>query len=365
MDVFEPETPIGEIGERALIRHLRSRIPGGPGIVVGVGDDSAVLETGALTLVTTDSLVESVHFLREWTPPRLVGRKVLTVNLSDIAAMAGAPRHATVSLCLPADTPLSFVDGLYDGLLERAAETGVSIVGGNLSATNGPIVIDVTLLGHGDRILRRAGAVPGDLAVVTGTLGAAAQGLRLLRRGARLNADGGLDSTGVWTESSAGAVLHCLRAQLDPNPPLAFARTLSEHDVAHAGIDISDGLSGDLLAICDESEVAAWVDAAKVPVDPHAAGLERARGAGDALGLALHGGEDYQMLLAVPPERLDALRDLAVIWDLPLAVVGEFTPGPPSVSLKSGETLSPLAPESHEHFRTRRRSGGGEAAQGA
>ncbi len=360
--MFDPDTPVSEIGERALIRHLRARVPSeGVGVVVGIGDDAAALEAGGLTLVTMDTLVESVHFLREWTPPRLVGRKALTVNLSDIAAMAGVPRHATVSLCLPGDTPLSFVDGLYDGLLERAAETGVNIVGGNLSATNGPIVIDVALVGHGDRILRRSGAQAGDIAVVTGTLGAAAQGLRLLRKGARMNAEGGLHSTGVWTESSSVAVLHCLRAQLDPNPPLAFARTLSEHDIVHAAIDVSDGLSGDLLAICEESGVAAWIDATKVPVDTRAAGLERARG-GDPLALALHGGEDYQMLLALPPDRLDSLRDLAVIWDLPLAVVGEFTPGPPEVSLKKGETLAPLAAESHEHFRARRRSGGVEGS---
>lgn len=348
--MFEPGTPIGEIGERALVRHLRSRIPSGPGVVVGVGDDAAVVETGALTLLTTDSLVEGVHFLREWTPPALLGRKALAVNLSDIAAMAGVPRHAAVSLCLRSDVAVDFVDGLYDGLLARAAETGVSVVGGNLAATTGPVVVDVVLLGHVDRVLRRSGAVAGDLAVVTGSLGAAAQGLRLLRQGARLDAEGCIASTGVWTESSVPAVIHCLRAQLDPSPPLAFGRILSEHDVVHAAIDISDGLSGDLLEVCLESDVSGWIDPAAVPVDKHAASLERSRG-GDALSLALHGGEDYQMLLAVPPDRLDALRDLAVVWDLPLAVVGEFAPGPPGISLKKGETLSELTPASHDHFR--------------
>ena len=119
---MEPQTPVGEIGERALIRHLRSRIPSGPGVIVGVGDDAAAVETGPLTLVTSDTLVEGIHFRREWSPPRLLGRKALSVNLSDVAAMAGLARYATVSLCLPPDIPLAFVDGLYDGLLERAAE---------------------------------------------------------------------------------------------------------------------------------------------------------------------------------------------------------------------------------------------------
>ena len=344
-----PETPIREIGERALVQLLRSRIPEGPGVVAGVGDDAAAVETSPLTLVTTDSLVEGVHFRRDWSPPRLLGRKALTVNLSDIAAMAGLPRYATVSLCLPPDTAFGFLDGLYDGLLERGAETGVHVVGGNLAASPGGIVIDVALLGQGDRVLRRSGAQPGDLVVVTGTLGAAAEGLRLLAQGARLGSEGQLEDTGMWTASSAAALSRCLRAQLDPVPPLAFARTLSENDVVHAAIDLSDGLSADLLRICEASGLAARVDAAAVPVDPLAAGLERARG-GDALALALHGGEDYELLLAVAPDRFDALRDLAVIWDLPLTVVGEFVAGEPRVLLTTGAGTEPLPPLAHEHF---------------
>ena len=350
--MIHAETPVSDIGERGLLRHIRSRIPAGPGVVIGIGDDAAAVETGSLTLVTTDCLVEGVHFRRDWCPPRLIGRKALSVNLSDIAAMAGVPRHATVSLCLPPSTPLSFVDGLYDGLLERSAETGVNIVGGNVSLNMGAVVVDVTLLGQGDRLLRRSGAKPGDLAVVTGTLGPAAAGLRLLTQGARLSADGVLAATGVWTESAAPALTHCLRAQLDPNPPLAFGRALAEHDLVHAAMDVSDGLSGDLREICVESDVSAWIDGDSLPVDPHVTTLERARG-GDAFALALHGGEDYQLLFAVARDRLDGLRDLAVIWDIPLSVVGEFAPGPPALLLKKGGTLLPLTAQSHDHFLNR------------
>lgn len=350
--LLQPETPLGEIGERELVRHLQSRIPLGPGVVVGVGDDAAVVELGPLTLVTADSLVEGVHFRREWSPPRLLGRKALSVNLSDIAAMAGVPRHATVSLCLPPETTLAFVDGLYDGLLERAAETGVNLVGGNLSASGNAIVVDVTLLGEAERIVRRSGARVGDLVVLTGYLGAAVAGLRLLLQGARLDEEGELVATGMWTETSAEAVAHCLRAHLDPRPPLTFARALSERDLVHAAIDVSDGLSGDLQQLCQASEVGATIDGAVVPVDRHAAGLERARG-GDALSLALNGGEDYELLLAVPPDGVGALRDLAVVWNLPLTVLGEFTTGP-EVLLKRGETVAPLPAAGHDHFRTLR-----------
>ncbi len=350
--MFEPDTPVGKVGERALVKHLRSRIPAGTGVVLGVGDDAAIVETQPLTLVTTDCLVEGVHFRREWTPPRLLGRKALTVNLSDIAAMAGTSRYATVSLCLPPDIQMQFIDGLYDGLLERCAEAGVSLVGGNISASWAELVVDITLLGSGepDRILKRSGALPGDLAVVTGHLGAAATGLRLLAQGARLSADGFLEGTGIWTESSGEAVTRCLRAQLDPSPPLALARVLAEQDLVHAAIDISDGLSGDLLQICSESGLQAILDPEMVPVDPLAAAIERARG-GDAHALALHGGEDYQFLFAIPPDHMEGLEDLAMVWDLPLTIVGEFTEGPPVVSVREGERIKPLEAQAHDHFR--------------
>lgn len=350
--MIDPATTIGEIGERALVRHLRSRLVVGEGVHLGAGDDAAAVESPGLTLFTTDCLVEGVHFRREWSPPTLVGRKALTINLSDVAAMAGVPRFATVSLCLPPELPFAFVDGLYDGLLERAAETGVSLVGGNVAAAP-CIVIDVALLGQTERLLTRSGAQPGDLVVVAGTVGAAAEGLKLLQQGVRLGADGQVESTGIWTESSIPAVGHCLRAQLDPAPPLAFARTLSEadkHDIAHAAIDLSDGLSGDLLALCELSGVAAWIDPEGVPVDPRVARIERAQGS-DPLPLALHGGEDYQMLLAVPEENLDRLKDLAVVWDLPITVVGRFIGGEPGVSLRKGDDFVPLIAKSYDHFR--------------
>lgn len=348
--MIDPEQAVGDVGERALLEHLRARIPAGEGVSVGLGDDAAAVQTGALTLVTTDVLVEDVHFVRAWTPARLLGRKALSVNLSDIAAMAGVPRYATVSLCLPRTLVAGFVDGLYDGLLERGAQTGVSLVGGNLSATAGPIVIDVTVLGHADRLLARTGARPGDRVVVTGTLGAAAAAIGLLRQGARLDDDGQLDDLGLWTASSAPAVTRCLRAQLDPEPPLAFARSLAEGDWVHAAMDLSDGLSGDLLSLCRESGVAACIEAAALPIDPAAAAVERARG-GDALRLALHGGEDYQLLLAVPPGELPALRERALMWNLPLADVGEFVDGEPHVMLHSAQGTLPLEPASHDHFR--------------
>ena len=345
-----PSTTLADIGEKELLGHLHRRIPAAPGVVVGVGDDAAAVEAGPFALLTTDSLVEDVHFCRGEAPPRLLGRKALTVNLSDVAAMGGIGRYATVSLCLPRDTLLAWVDSLYDGLLERAAETGVALVGGNVARTEGPIVVDVALVGDAGRLLLRTGARPGDRVVVTGRLGAAAEGVRLLAEGARLDEDGGLAASGVWTESSTAAVVACLRAQLDPRPPLALARSVAERGIARAGMDVSDGLSVDLLELCTRSGVAAVIDAAAVPVDLRAAGLERARG-GDALALALHGGEDYELLLAVDPGAVDDIGGLARVWGVEVAAVGEFVEGEPAVRLRDGEGERPLEPGGHDHFR--------------
>lgn len=341
---------LAEVGERELLRHIRGRLPQAGGVRVGPGDDAAAIELGPLALVTTDCLVEGVHFTRDGSPARLVGRKALAVNLSDVAAMGGIGRYATVSLLLPPDVKVGWVDGLYDGLLERAAEAGVAIVGGNLARSREGVSVDVTLLGDGGRLLLRSGARAGDQVVVTGTLGAAAEGVRLLQEGARLDEDGQLLATGLWTESSAAAVTACLRAQLDPRPPFAVARSIAERGLAHAGMDLSDGLSTDLLELCAHSGLAAVVDAAALPVDPKAAGLARAGGS-DPLELALHGGEDYQLLLAVAPDEVGEVRELARVFGVEVTAVGAFVEGEPAVSLRDGDGLRPLVPRGHDHFR--------------
>ncbi|MFN8092995.1 MAG: thiamine-phosphate kinase [Vicinamibacteria bacterium] len=347
---FDPTAPLGAVGEKSLLRRLEQRIPRAAGVVVGIGDDAAAVEIGPFALVTTDSLVEGVHFTREGAPPRLLGRKALTVNLSDVAAMGGVGRYATVSLCLPAGLEAGWVDALYDGILSRAAESGVVIVGGNVARGVDAIVVDVTLIGDAGRLLLRDGAQPGDRVVVTGALGAAAEGVALLAEGARLDEDGGLLTTGKWTDSSASAVLACLQAQLDPRPPFALARSIAERGIAHAGMDLSDGLSTDLAEMCRHAGLGAVIDAAALPVDPAVAVLERARG-GDAAALALHGGEDYQLLLAVSPKELDDVSDLARVWGIPVTAVGEFVAGEPGVLLRDAAGDRPLPPGGHDHFR--------------
>jgi thiamine-monophosphate kinase len=348
-DPLPPGATVGSAGERALLQRLRARIPPAAGVVVGPGDDAAVVRTRAETLVTTDTLVEGVHFRREWSSPRLVGRKALSVNLSDVAGMGGRGLYATVSLCLPPTLEIAWLEGLYDGLLERAAESGTALVGGNLSGTPGPVVVDVMVLGEAVRPLLRRGARAGDLVVVTGTPGAAAAGLGLLEAGVRLGEDGELaGSRRVLSPAEDAALRSCLRAQLDPAPPLALGSALSALEAVHAGMDVSDGLSRDLRALCVESGLAAVLQAQAV----RRAGPPDLRdwGAGDPMACALHGGEDYGLLLAVDAGGLGALQAIAGGHDVRLSVIGSFEPGAPEIWLAGEQGREPVPPRAHEHF---------------
>ena len=340
---------VGETGERALLRHLRERIPSGPRVKIGVGDDAAAVETPGLTLITTDTLVEGVHFRRDWSSARLVGRKAMAVNLSDIGAMGGTPRFATVSLALPAELPMAFVDGLYDGLLERAGEASVFVVGGNVAATTGPVVIDVTLLGDASAggVLTRGNALADDHVVVTGALGAAGAGLLLLEAGVRPGAEPPAREKPSPEDIAPDLIAAALAAHLDPAPPFSFGAAVAEAGLAHAGMDLSDGLSGDLAAMCEASGVGAFVDAEALPVDPAASAADRDA----ALELALHGGEDYQLLLAVPDDALDRLREVAERAAVRVTSIGRFVETAGVTLRRAGEATA-LRARSHEHFRS-------------
>ncbi len=181
-----------EIGEFGLIDRIARRVPRKAGVPIGIGDDAAAINPtpGCVTLVTTDMLVEGVHFDLALCDPITLGRKSAAVNLSDIAAMGGRPRHCLLSLAIPQDLPVEFLDGFLTGLLERAQEFDVALVGGDTCSSRGGLVISITLMGEQlpDLVVSRRGAQPGDLIFVTGTLGDSALGLNLLRKGERSGA---------------------------------------------------------------------------------------------------------------------------------------------------------------------------------
>jgi thiamine-monophosphate kinase len=255
------------------------------------------MPAGELALLSTDILVENVHFTRQTLPPRYIGRKAVAVNASDIAAMGGCPVGLLVSICVPAETEVEELLTVFDGVIERSSELDIDFVGGNLSQSAGPMSVDVNILGatHGGGMLTRRGARPNDSIYVSGKLGAAAEGLDLLNEGMAVSASGAVLVPQHLREGPVPLAEACLRAHLDPEPRIELGRFLNEHNVASSCIDLSDGLSRDLHRICAESGVGARVDETSLPIHPGVLAWERARRR-PALERALAGGEDYELL---------------------------------------------------------------------
>jgi thiamine-monophosphate kinase len=302
--------------ELALIRALRRHPGPGHGVRAGIGDDCAVLEpdgTAPFLLATTDLLIEEVHFRRAYASPHDIGWKALAVNLSDIAAMGGRPRWALVALACPAATEASDVEAFYEAAWSLAGEHGVTIVGGDTSASPGGWIVNVTLLGDTARApLLRSTARVGDVVAVTGSLGASAAGLALLTAG---EIPAGLDPTDVDAVT---------RAHLRPRPRLREGQWLAATGDVTAMIDLSDGLVTDLGHVAEESGAGARVDVDRIPVSAPARRVAAARGA-DALAWATGGGEDYELLLTCDPRAWERLRDgLAAATGQPLRAIGQI-----------------------------------------
>jgi thiamine-monophosphate kinase len=336
---------VGELGEFALIDRLTGPLERqGPGVPVGVGDDAAVLEGPGeeLLLVTVDAQVETVHFLREAISPEQLGRRALAVNLSDLSAMGGRGVAALVSLVLPADAEVAWLERLYQGLREEASCWGVTIVGGNVTRAPQHAVIDVCALGRvgRDELLLRSGARPGDLVLVTGHLGEAAAGLRLLQR----------------PELASPAREALLARLLTPMPRLREAAVIARSRRATAMIDLSDGLSSDLLHLCEASGVGVRLWTERLPVSE--AVYEVARQSGEAaLELALAGGEDYELCLTAPPKVAEALaKSVQGETGTPVTIVGEILPAAAGRTLVlPGDEEVALEARGWEHFGEPRR----------
>ncbi len=315
---------VAELGERALIERIRARIPSPPSfVVVGIGDDAAVIEPerNLLEVLTTDSQVEGVHFDQAFVEAADIGHKALAVNLSDLAAMGAAPRVALLSLVLPPGMPVASVDALVDGLMGLAVRARISVVGGNIARSPGPLIVDVTATGsvHRRRILTRAGARAGDDLYVTGTLGGAAAGLRMLRQNA----------------TSAGPAVDRYRR---PEPRTRFGVMLGRNRAARACVDLSDGLADGIRQIGEASGLGAIVEVDALPIED-----------GATLRDALGGGEDYELLFAVSPRmrsRLKNARRLAS--DLTVTRIGRLTTDRAMLVSRNGSTAE--LPAGFEHF---------------
>ncbi len=302
--------------ESEFIGWLRERLPSHPRLLLGLGDDAAVLRMSHNCVVTSDLLTEGVDFYLAECDPRRIGRKALAVNLSDLAAMGAKPVAAVVALALPRSGALELAKQLYEGLLPLADQFDTAIAGGDTNTWDGPLVISVTALGEPTErgVLTRSGAKPGDRVLVTGSLG--------------------------------GSILG---RHFDFTPRIAEALLLQERYRLHSATDISDGLSLDLSHICEESGCGAELDLEAIPIHDDATRLAEQRGDGvTPLAHALSDGEDFELILAVPPEETERLlreKPLAT----PLTCIGEFVQHAGLWTRDAHGAVTPLTPRGYRH----------------
>jgi thiamine-monophosphate kinase len=333
----QPSSTVGDVNERDLIARIQQRLPAAPDwVIVGIGDDAAVVEAerNRVEVLSTDAFVEGVHFERAFVPPEAIGHRALAASLSDLAAMGAAPRLALLSLALPTGLPLADFDGIVDGIATLAGRARLSVVGGNLTRSTGPLIIDVTVMGTVKRrqALTRRGARPGDELYVSGTIGSAAAGLCLLRQ------------SGPFVASSATSVVE---RYLHPEPRLRLGMLLSRNRAASACMDLSDGLSDAIHRVAEASGVGAVIDAGAVPIDPVATRVFESRGL-DPLVEAMLGGDDYELLFAVRPGARSRFA-AAARQDVPVTRVGVCTADRGMVLRRDGRESS-LPQGGYAHF---------------
>lgn len=337
---------VKEIGEFGLIAELHDALPAGVAqshkLVVGIGDDTAVWNAPKTesVLVTSDSLVEGIHFRLDWTDWRSLGHKALAVNISDIAAMGGVPKLATVTLGLRGSERVADLRNLYRGLGSLAKKHNVVIAGGDIVASPSAFTIHITQLGttrNKGRFLTRSNARVGDVIGVSGTLGASAAGYQLLKEGPR----------SPRREATTADLL--IDAHLRPVPRVKLGQVLLQAG-AHAAMDLSDGLFGDLPKILQASKVAARLDATAIPI----AAAVRALFPDSWFDLGTRGGEDYELLFTASPEVFKEIVTAAARIGSTVTAIGEITAatsGEPILTMTnaSGVTQA-VATGAFDHF---------------
>lgn len=326
----------GELGFLEWIAGLHPDLS--DGVLLGIGDDAAALEftMGATILAAADSIVEGIHFRTEYFSPGQIGRKAVAVNLSDIAAMGASGRFILLQLGLPPETSREFIESCIRGLVSFASSNGLALVGGDISATSGPMFLAVTILGEAEpgKILRRSGAEEGDLIMVSGFPGEAAAGLMVLER----------KDYPPKTELE-----HVVRRHLEPEPKTGLSRLAAGSGAVNAAIDISDGLSTDLCHLCRAGGIGAVVEAGAVPISDNLDAAAVFLGI-DPLVPALNGGEGYELLMAVRPAGAGKLIAAAERSGEMLTVIGRFSGKDEGASIVFPDGARPLRPGGFDHF---------------
>ncbi len=329
-----------DLGEAGIIRLIQGRVSQKlpSSVIKGIGDDCAVLKTSGdmVLLVTTDTLIEGIHFTDQTLSPEALGWKAIAVNISDIAAMGGTPRTAFLSIGLKAESKASFLESFMAGFNALAEKTGIVLAGGDTVECPSLVLVTITLLGDclPGSVVYRSGARVGDDVWVTGPLGNAAGGLFVLRN-KQAGASYGYESL--------------VRAHQKPVPRLDMGTALGESGLAHAMIDISDGIAKDLGHVCEQSGVGAVLQEASIPMSSN---LLRLAGETEKRPLewVLHGGEDYELLFTASPSDREKVESLsAKVSNTPATKIGTIIPED-GIWLETEAGKEPLSPGGYLHF---------------
>lgn len=342
---------MSKLCERDLTDWLRDRSQSFPSSMIKhIGDDCAVFDPPPKSnlAITTDMLLEDVHFRRHWISPYFLGRKSLLVNLSDLAAVGARPYACLLGLALPADLPKSYFHSFMKGLLEEGTRWNTPLIGGDLSQS-ASIFVSVTTWGFFEtgRPVWRSKAQDGDALVLIGEIGLSRLGLEILRRegSSELWKVDNEDSLAQWAGEDFR--YRCLKAHFLPQALVQVGSWLSENRVANAMIDISDGLSSDLLQIVQQSQLTAEIDLDQLPLP------EGSIGEVNRLEAALNGGEDYALLFTASKKQMERLSSNFPSEFPPFRVIGRLSHGEPGVYLKRGNERESCESGGFDHFRSK------------
>ena len=337
-------TEIGSLGEFGLIERLTQSITlNNQSSLKGVGDDAAVIDNGShVTLVSTDMLMEGIHFDLMYTPLKHLGYKAVVVNISDIYAMNGKPEQITVSVGISNRFSVEAMEEFYEGIKAACDRYNVDLVGGDTTSSQKGMVISITAIGRGEKekITYRNKAKVGDLVCVTGDLGAAYLGLQILEREKRIY----LSNPGVQPDLEQQNYL--IGKQLKPEARKDMVELFSKNQlVPTAMIDISDGMASDLFHICRQSNVGAFIEESGVPIHPDAQ-LMAIKFKLDPITCALSGGEDYELLFTIDPEDIEKVKYLPDIY-----IAGEIVDPKDGINLHTkGGNIHAIKAQGWNHF---------------
>ena len=337
-------TDVNDLGEFGLIEHLTKYfIDNQKSTVKGIGDDAAVIDSeGLQTVVSTDMLVEGIHFDLMYSPLKHLGYKAIVVNLSDIYAMNAVPTQVTVSMAISNRYSVEALDELYEGMLKACEYYKVDLVGGDTTSAPKGMVLSVTAIGLApkEKIVYRNGAKPGDILCVSGDLGAAYIGLQILEREKQLYLDNPTTKTDLEDQD------YIIGRQLKPEARWDIVKAFQEGGFQPTSmIDISDGLASEVFHICKQSKTGALIEESKIPLHPDTENMAL-KFQIDPITCALNGGEDYELLFTIDPNDLGKVRTMNDVF-----IIGEITKAEEGIKLKtSSGNLHTLQAQGWKHF---------------